>query len=48
MSTGHFGFAEPPGHPDWLCSGSNLDRVRFDSMLGRIGEGMLSGEAADG
>jgi hypothetical protein len=43
---GHFD--QPPTHHDWLCSGSQFDRARFDSMLDRIFEGMLAGETEGG
>jgi hypothetical protein len=37
---GHF--PGPGGHNDWLASGSNFDIRRFDSLMDRVVEGMLS------
>jgi hypothetical protein len=38
---GHFA---GPGHVDWLCSGSEFDRWRFEAMLDAIVKGMIESE----
>src|SRR5262249_34894244 len=40
---GHF--PGPGGHTDWLSSGAQFSRVRFDVCMDRIVEGMLLAEA---
>jgi triacylglycerol lipase len=46
---GHFGGkaeASPVPHVDWLCSGSDFDRARFDSLMDAIAHGLLAAKAA--
>lgn len=40
---GHF--PGPAGHNDWLTSGAHFDRVRFDTVMDRVAEGMLAAQA---
>jgi hypothetical protein len=40
---GHFD--APPDHRDWLCSGAEFDRGRFDQMMDRVVAGMCAAAA---